>query len=115
MFFSSWVRKKWKGFFMSRPTIKMFILVFFLILAGCEGGGNGGEDPVVPSGITDPVDLTQRAFQKQEIGAYEEAGIELQHLLIGGDGVLAPVPFLVDRTHPVMGGDEFGIDLQRLV
>ncbi len=58
---------------MSRPTIKMFILVLFVILAGCEGGGNGGEDPVVPPGVTDPAELTQRAFQKQEIGAYEEA------------------------------------------
>ena len=58
---------------MSRPIIKMFIVGFSLILAGCEGGGNGGEDPVVPSGVTDPAELTQRAFQKQEIGAYEEA------------------------------------------
>lgn len=57
---------------MSSPTLKMFIVGLFLILAGCEGG-NGGEDPVVPPGVTDPAELTQRAFQKQEIGAYEEA------------------------------------------
>ncbi|MCH8932835.1 MAG: tetratricopeptide repeat protein [Nitrospinae bacterium] len=58
---------------MSRPMIQIFVVGLFLILAGCEGGGNGGEDPVVPSGVTDPAELTQHAFQKQEIGAYEEA------------------------------------------
>ena len=53
-------------------TLLILILFsgFALILAGCEGSA---EDPVIPTGITDPQELTQRAFQKQEIGAFEEA------------------------------------------
>jgi tetratricopeptide (TPR) repeat protein len=55
---------------MSKLNFKILFLGFILILAGCDGSA---EDPVVPSGVTDPQELTQRAFQKQEIGAFEEA------------------------------------------
>ncbi|MFQ6614457.1 MAG: tetratricopeptide repeat protein [Fidelibacterota bacterium] len=55
---------------MSKLGFKIIILGFILILTGCEGSA---EDPVAPGGATDPQELTQRAFQKQEIGAFEEA------------------------------------------
>ena len=55
---------------MSKLSSKIILLSFVLILAGCEGNS---EDPVVPSGVTDPKGLTQLAFKKQEIGAYEDA------------------------------------------
>ena len=58
---------------MSKPIIQVLILSLCLILAGCEGGEDAGEGPVVPPGVTDPAELTQLAFQKQEIGAYGEA------------------------------------------
>ncbi len=58
---------------MPKPVIQIFVLGICLVLAGCDGSGNGGEEPVVPKGVTDPAELTRRAFQKQEIGAYEEA------------------------------------------
>ncbi len=59
-----------KKFSMSKLNFQILFLGFVLILAGCEGGV---EDPVVPGGVTDPGELTQLAFQKQEIGAFEEA------------------------------------------
>ena len=55
---------------MSILYLQSLCLGFALILTGCEGNT---EDPVVLSGVTDPQELTQRAFQKQEIGAFKEA------------------------------------------
>jgi tetratricopeptide (TPR) repeat protein len=55
---------------MSKLNFQILFLTLVLLLAGCEGNT---EDPVVPGGVTDPEELTQRAFQKQEIGAFEEA------------------------------------------
>jgi len=55
---------------MLKLNLQILILVFVLILGGCEGSV---EEPEISSGITDPQELTQRAFQKQEIGAFEEA------------------------------------------
>lgn len=55
---------------MSKLYSQIFVLVLVATLAGCEGKV---EDPVVPSGVTNPEELTQLAFQKQEIGAFEEA------------------------------------------
>ncbi|MDH5762596.1 MAG: tetratricopeptide repeat protein, partial [Nitrospinota bacterium] len=43
------------------------------ILSACQGGGNSEEDSGIPRGVTDPAELTELAFKKQEIGAYEEA------------------------------------------
>ncbi len=77
---------------MASPTIKMFIVGLFLILAGCEGGGNGGEDSAVPSGVTDPAELTRLAFQKQEIGAYEEA-IEILNTALEVDPKFIPAHY----------------------
>jgi len=62
--------KTGKEISMSKLNFKILFLGFVLILVGCEGNV---EDPVIPAGVTDPGELTQRAFQKQEIGAYEEA------------------------------------------
>ena len=55
---------------MSKLNFKILFLGIVLILAGCEGNA---EDPIVPSGVTDPGELTQLAFHKQEIGAFEDA------------------------------------------
>ena len=52
-------------------NVKIVILCLCLILAGC--GGEVQEESAVPAGVTDPRELTQSAFKKQEIGAYEEA------------------------------------------
>lgn len=62
------------------PKLKFQILIlgFALILAGCEGAA---EDPIIPRGVTDPEELTQHAFKKQEIGAFEEAIVILNKAL----------------------------------
>jgi hypothetical protein len=59
-----------KETFMLKLNFKILFLGISLILAGCEGNA---EDPIVPSGVTDPGELTQLSFHKQEIGAFEEA------------------------------------------
>ena len=58
---------------MTKSIFGILVLVFFLLLSGCEGGQDAEEGSVVPSGATDPAELTHLAFQKQEIGAYDEA------------------------------------------
>lgn len=83
---------------MSKPMIRIFVVGLFLILAGCEGGGNGGEDPVVPAGVTDPAELTQRAFQKQEIGAYEEA-VEILNRALKIDPKFVPAHYRMGRVY----------------
>ena len=55
---------------MSKLNFQILILGLIVALAGCEGGV---EDSVIPRGVTDPKELTQHAFEKQEIGAFEEA------------------------------------------
>jgi tetratricopeptide (TPR) repeat protein len=63
---------------MTKLNFKILIFWVVLIIAGCEGTV---EDPVIPSGVTDPEELTQHAFQKQEIGAFEEAIVILDKAL----------------------------------
>lgn len=74
---------------MSKLNFKILFLGFILILAGCEGSA---EDPVVPSGVTDPQELTQLAFQKQEIGAFEEA-IEILNKALEIDPKFVPAHY----------------------
>ena len=74
---------------MSKLNFKILFLGFVLILAGCEGSV---EDPGVPKGITDPKELTQRAFQKQEIGAFEEA-IEILNKALEIDPKFVPAHY----------------------
>lgn len=74
---------------MSKLNSKILFLGFVLILAGCEGSA---EDPVIPVGVTDPGELTQRAFQKQEIGAFEEA-IEILDKALEIDSKFVPAHY----------------------
>jgi tetratricopeptide (TPR) repeat protein len=74
---------------MSKLNFKFLFLGFILIVAGCEGSV---EDPVVPSGVTDPQELTQLAFQKQEIGAFEEA-IEILNKALEFDPKFVPAHY----------------------
>jgi len=67
----------------------ILILSFVLILAGCEGNV---EDPVIPSGVTDPGELTERALQKQAIGAFEEA-VEILNKALEIDPKFVPAHF----------------------
>jgi tetratricopeptide (TPR) repeat protein len=74
---------------MPKLRFQILLLGFALLLAGCEGGG---EDPLVPSGVTDPGELTQLAFQKQEIGAFEEA-IEILNKALEIDPKFVPAHY----------------------
>ena len=71
---------------MLTPRFQILILIFLLILTGCEGNP---EDPVIPPGVTDPEKLTQLALQKQEIGAFEEA-IEILNQALKIDPYFVP-------------------------
>lgn len=55
---------------MSKLNFQFLCLAFVLTLAGCS---ENAEKPLIPSDVTDPGELTRLAFQKQEIGAFEEA------------------------------------------
>ena len=80
---------------MPKLRFQFFVLVFALVLAGCEGNS---EDPVIPSGITDPAELTQSAFQKQEIGAFEEA-IEILNKALEIDPKFVPAHFRMGSVY----------------
>ena len=84
-----------KEILMSKLRYPIFILGFILILAGCEGSV---EDPVIPRGVTDPEELTQRAFQKQEIGAFEEA-IEILNKAVEIDPKFVPAHFRMGSVY----------------
>ncbi|MEE8268783.1 MAG: tetratricopeptide repeat protein [Nitrospinaceae bacterium] len=80
---------------MSKLNFQILFLVIVLILAGCEGNS---EDPVVPSGVTDPQELSQRAFQKQEIGAFEEA-IEILNKALEIDPEFVPAHYRMGSVY----------------
>ena len=80
---------------MSKLNFQILFLGFVLILAGCEGSA---EDPVIPSGVTDPQELTQRAFQKQEIGAFEEA-IEILNKALEIDPKFVPAYYRMGSVY----------------
>ncbi len=80
---------------MSKLNFQILFLVIVLILAGCEGNS---EDPVVPSGVTDPQELSQRAFQKQEIGAFEEA-IEILNKALEIDPEFIPAHYRMGSVY----------------
>ena len=80
---------------MSKLNFKILFLGFILIAAGCEGSV---EDPVVPSGVTDPQELTQLAFQKQEIGAFEEA-IEILNKALEIDPKFVPAHYRMGAVY----------------
>jgi tetratricopeptide (TPR) repeat protein len=80
---------------MLKLNFQILFLGFFVILAGCEGSP---EDPAVPSGITDPRELTQRAFQKQEIGAFEEA-VEILNKALETDPKFVPAHYRMGSVY----------------
>ncbi len=80
---------------MTKQRFQIFLLSFLLILAGCEGNV---EDPVIPPGVTDPEELTQHAFQKQEIGAFEEA-IEILNKALEIDPKFVPAHFRMGSVY----------------
>jgi tetratricopeptide (TPR) repeat protein len=80
---------------MSKLNFQILFLAFVLILAGCEGAV---EDPAVPSGVSDPEELTQRAFQKQEIGAFEEA-IEILNRALEIDPKFVPAYYRMGSVY----------------
>jgi tetratricopeptide (TPR) repeat protein len=89
------MKRRIKEILMSKLRYPIFILGFILILAGCEGSA---EDPVIPRGVTDPEELTQRAFQKQEIGAFEEA-IEILNKAVEIDPKFVPAHFRMGSVY----------------
>ncbi len=80
---------------MSKLNFQILCLGFVLILAGCEGSV---EDPAAPSEITDPGELTQRAFQKQEIGAFEEA-VEILNKALEIDPKFVPAHYRMGSVY----------------
>jgi tetratricopeptide (TPR) repeat protein len=80
---------------MSKLYFKILFLGLILILSGCEGNA---EDPVVPSGVTDPQKLTLLAFQKQEIGAFEEA-IEILNKALETDPKFVPAYYRMGAVY----------------
>jgi tetratricopeptide (TPR) repeat protein len=80
---------------MLKLRLQFFVLVFALIQAGCEGNA---EDPVIPRGVTDPAELTQSAFQKQEIGAFEEA-VEILNKALEIDPKFVPAHFRLGSVY----------------
>jgi tetratricopeptide (TPR) repeat protein len=80
---------------MSKLYLQSLFLGFALILTGCEGNT---EDPVVPSGVTDPQELTQHALQKQEIGAFKEA-IEILNKAVKIDPKFVPAYYRMGSVY----------------
>ena len=80
---------------MSKLYLQSLFLGFALILTGCEGNT---EDPVVPSGVTDPKELTQHALQKQEIGAFKEA-IEILNKAVKIDPKFVPAYYRMGSVY----------------
>lgn len=80
---------------MSKLNLQVLFFAFVLIFSGCDGSS---EDPVIPSGVTDPEELTQRAFQKQEIGAFEEA-IEILNRALEIDPKFVPAYYRMGSVY----------------
>jgi tetratricopeptide (TPR) repeat protein len=80
---------------MSKLKFQILFLILILLLTGCEGSS---EDPIVPSGVTDPQELTQLAFQKQEIGAFEEA-IEILNKALEIDSKFVPAYYRMGSVY----------------
>jgi tetratricopeptide (TPR) repeat protein len=80
---------------MSKLNFQILFLGFVLFLAGCEGDAG---DPVVSNGITDSGELTQLAFKKQEIGAFEEA-IEILNKALKVDPEFVPAHYLMGSIY----------------
>ena len=80
---------------MPKLGFQILFLSCMLILAGCEGAA---EDPVIPSGVTDPEELTQLAYQKQEIGAFEEA-IEILNKALEIDPKYVPAHYRMGSVY----------------
>ncbi len=81
--------------YMSKLYFQILCFGFVLVLAGCEADI---EDPVIPGGVTDPAALTQYAFQKQEIGAFEEA-IDILNKALEIDPQFVPAHFRMGSVY----------------
>lgn len=78
---------------MLKLNFQILFLGFVLILAGCEGSAEDTLDRV-----TDPKELTQHAFQKQEIGAFEEA-IEILNKALKIDPKFVPAHYRMGSVY----------------
>ena len=80
---------------MSKLRFQALLFSLIAALAGCDGNV---EDSAIPRGVTDPKELTQRAFEKQEIGAFEEA-IEFLNKALKIDSKFVPAHFRMGSVY----------------